>query len=186
MISRSFKCIKGISRLFCLFILLSVGSQVCSQDSVNRKLYNPAADAAKEIEAAIEEAKASNRHVFIQVGGNWCGWCLKFDLFLRKDSALMAFVKKNYVICHVNYSPENKNAALMAKYRFPNRLGFPVFLIVNEKGELIHTQNTAYLEEKDHYDPVKVKDFFRDWSPRELSNERWEWLERSETGKSGQ
>lgn len=98
----------------------------------------------------------------------------------------MAFVKKNYVICHVNYSPENKNAAVMGKYRFPNRLGFPVFLILDAGGELIHTQNTAYLEEKDNYNAKKVKDFFRDWSPRELSRERWEWLERSETGKSGQ
>ena len=163
-----------------LFIWLAISLSVYSQDTVNRRLYNPSANAEKEIAEAVKEAKKSNRHVFVQVGGNWCGWCLKFDLFLRKDTSLLNMLNRNYVVCHVNYSPENKNAELMKRYRYPNRLGFPVFLILNKDGELIHTQNSAYLEEKDGYSSKNVKEFFRDWSPRELSDERWEFLKRSE------
>ena len=39
------------------------------------KLYNPDADAAKEIKAAIKKAKAENKYVLVQGGGNWCQWC---------------------------------------------------------------------------------------------------------------
>jgi len=35
------------------------------------KLYDPMADAKKEIADAVKKAKAENKHVFIQVGGNW-------------------------------------------------------------------------------------------------------------------
>ncbi|MEZ5199542.1 MAG: hypothetical protein R2764_25150 [Bacteroidales bacterium] len=35
------------------------------------KLYDPSADAKLEIAQAIKKAKAENKHVLIQVGGNW-------------------------------------------------------------------------------------------------------------------
>ena len=35
------------------------------------KLYDPMVDAKKEITKAVKMAKAENKHVFIQVGGNW-------------------------------------------------------------------------------------------------------------------
>jgi hypothetical protein len=35
------------------------------------KLYEPMSDAKKDISEAVKIAKAENKHVFIQVGGNW-------------------------------------------------------------------------------------------------------------------
>ena len=35
------------------------------------KLYDPSADAKAEIAQAIKKAKTENKHVLIQVGGNW-------------------------------------------------------------------------------------------------------------------
>jgi hypothetical protein len=43
-----------------------------------------------------------------------------------------------------------------------------VFLILNSKGELIHTQNSGYLEEGKSYNKEKVDGFFNDWSPKAL------------------
>jgi hypothetical protein len=70
------------------------------------------------------------------------------------------------VLYHLNYSKENYNTDLMAKYRFPQRFGFPVFLVLDGEGELLHTQNSEYLEDGKGYDKRKVIDFFGNWSPK--------------------
>ena len=41
----------------------------------------------------------------------------------------------NYVVYHLNYSKENYNAKLLTKYNFPQRFGFPVFLILDGEGK---------------------------------------------------
>ena len=137
-----------------------------SQDMTKFKLYNPEANAKKDIEATTKEAKGAGKHVMIQIGGNWCVWCARFNDFVTKDASLDSLVKANYVVYHLNYSKENKNLELLSKYDFPQRFGFPVFLVLNEKGDLLHTQTSWYLEAGKGYDKEKVTAFFNDWSKK--------------------
>ena len=65
----------------------------------------------------------------------------------------------------VNYSKENKNLAEMKKLEFPQRFGFPVFVILDSNGKRIHTQNSSYLEEGDGYSKKKVIDFLTNGHP---------------------
>jgi hypothetical protein len=57
---------------------------------------------------------------------------------------------------------------LYAKYGYPQRFGFPVFIILDENGNRIHTQNSAYLEEGKGYSKDKIAEFFEAWSPAAL------------------
>ena len=52
---------------------------------------------------------------------------------------------------------------------FPQRFGFPVFVILDENGKRIHTQNSAFLKKGDGYDKEKVLRFFKNWSPQALN-----------------
>ncbi len=131
-----------------------------------KQLYDPAADAEKDIAYAVMVAKSQKKHVLIQAGGNWCVWCLRFEDFVTKDSAIHSIIKNNYIVYHLNWSKENENRKTFAKYGFAQRFGFPVFIILNEKGERIHTQNSEYLEEGKSYSPAKVKAFLEMWTPR--------------------
>jgi thioredoxin-related protein len=149
------------------FILFAVLSAI-SQDMSKFKLYNPEEDAKEKIENAVKEAKNSGKHVMIQIGGNWCVWCARFNDFVNNDQQLDSLVKANYVVYHLNNSKENKNNDLLKKYEFPQRFGFPVFLILNEKGDLIHTQSSWFLEAGKSYDKEKVTAFFSDWSKKAL------------------
>lgn len=133
------------------------------------KLYNPNADAENDIKQAIQKAKKENKHVLIQAGGNWCSWCIKFNTFTKNDKSIDSLINANYVVYHLNYSPENKNTAILKKYGFPQRFGFPVFLILNSSGKLLHTQNSAYLEEGKGYSKRAVTGFLKDWTPAALS-----------------
>ena len=139
-----------------------------------KKLYNPSADATSDMSAAIREASAQNKFVLIQAGGNWCSWCIEFARFAKADAAIDSVIRSSFVWYHLNWSKENENRKIFAQYNFPQRFGFPVFLVLNQKGELIHTENSEYLEDgKKSYDPKKVKSFLENWSPAALDAARY-------------
>lgn len=151
-----------------LFILLILSLSVSgyAQDLTKFKLYKPEENAKDKIEESIKEAKKSGKHVLIQIGGNWCIWCARFNDFVTTDKSLDSLVNSNFIVYHLNYSKENKNTDLLEKYHFPQRFGYPVFLVLNEKGDLIHTQSSWYLESGKSYDKEKVTAFFTDWGKK--------------------
>lgn len=155
-------------RMMVAALLLMLTQVVSAQDMSKFNLYKPTEDGAKGISAAVAEAAKSGKNVFIQIGGNWCIWCARFHDFVTTDAQLDSVVKANYVVYHLNYSKENTNSELLKKYKFPQRFGFPVFLILDGKGNLLHTQNSAYLEKDKSYDKNKVMGFLLDWTVKAL------------------
>jgi thioredoxin-related protein len=153
---------------FILCFLLFISCQFSfSQDMTKFRLYTPKENAEQGIAMAVKEAKAAGKHVFIQIGGNWCIWCARFNDFVTSDKQIDSLIKADYIVYHMNYSKEYYNAALLAKYGYPQRFGFPVFLVLDGNGKLIHTQNSGYLEDgKESYNKEKVIGFFKDWTPR--------------------
>ena len=148
--------------LICLFSYTTYAQET--------KLYNPSADAEKDIAAAVKKANAENKYVLLQGGGNWCSWCIEFARFCKADPALDSVMKSAFVWYHLNYSKENENKKVFAKYGYPQRFGYPVFIILNGKGERINTQNSEYLEDgRKSYNAEKVKAFLEMWSPRALN-----------------
>lgn len=131
-------------------------------------IYHPEADAKAQIAEAVAKAGKNNRHVLLQIGGNWCSWCILFDRLVNGNDTLRTFRDNNYEMLHVNYSPENKNEEVLASLEYPQRFGFPVFVILDGKGRRIHTQNSAYLEKGKGHDPAKVLEFFQQWAPASL------------------
>lgn len=157
-----------MKKLILSALVLFMFTSAFSQDMTRFKLYKPEEDAKEQIKEAVELAKKTGKHVMVQIGGNWCVWCARFNDFVKTDKSLDSLAAANYVVYHLNYSKENKNHDLLKKYEFPQRFGFPVFLILNEKGDLIHTQSSWFLEAGKSYDKEKVTAFFTDWSRKAL------------------
>jgi thioredoxin-related protein len=152
-----------------LTLFLSVLLLATSAIAQDKKIYNPAANSIVDIEYAVKKASAENKFVLIQGGGNWCGWCIEFARFCKADKQIDSILSTNFIWYHLNYSKENENKATFAKYGFPQRFGFPVFIILNTKGEKIHTQQSDFLENgKKSYDKEKVISFLNNWSPKAL------------------
>lgn len=142
---------------------------VCTNVLSAQKIYNPNADAKKDITEAVAKAKKEGKHVLIQVGGNWCPWCIKMHKYLHNQEEINQLLKDNYVFLEVNYSKENKNKEVLQDLGFPQRFGFPVMLVLDENGNRIHTQNTGILEKDKAYDFNKVKSFLFNWRPDALN-----------------
>ena len=153
-----------MKRLLLLHFLILLGLTAYTQVNI----YNPNADAKAEIANAISKAKQENKHIFIQIGGNWCPWCVKLNNFLDTDSTLSEILSKNYVVVKVNYSKENKNIDVLENLDKPQRFGFPVLVILDSNGKRIHTQDTGLLESGEGYDRKKVMNFLKNWTPEAL------------------
>jgi thioredoxin-related protein len=150
---------KGFVLLFISFVFF-LG--VSAQQPV--KIYNPSADAKKEIASALLQAGENGKHVFIQIGGNWCPWCIHFHKFVHEDAKLDSLMKADYEVVLVNFSKENENRDVLSTLDFPQRFGYPVFIILDEKGNRIHTQDSGFLEEGKGYSHEKVERMLLLWS----------------------
>ena len=155
-------------RIPILFILMISSLLVFAQDK-KFDVYKPAENATAAIQKAVAQAAKEKKHVLIQAGGNWCSWCARFYKLSKEDAQIDSLIKSSFVVYHLNYSKENKNLPVLAKYSFPQRFGFPVFLILDGKGKLLHTQNSAYLEEGGGYSKEKVMEFLSNWTTKALN-----------------
>ena len=138
-----------------------------------KKVYNEDINPIEQIDQAIVKAKAEGKHVVCQVGGNWCIWCLRFADFITKDTSISQFIDENFVYIHVNYNPKKSEGeakaqqaeALMKRLNNCGRFGFPVFVVLDHEGNVIHIQDSSFLEEGEGYDKEKVMRFFKNWTP---------------------
>jgi len=128
------------------------------------EVYDPSVDAMSEIIKAISIAKESNKHVFVKVGGNWCGWCKLYDKFSNSDEDIALIMRQEYITVLANWSPENRNLEAMNYLGAPQRFGYPVFIILDGNGNVLHTQDTALLEEGRGYNKNHVLRFLKVWT----------------------
>ena len=127
-------------------------------------IYNPNANAKADIAAAVKQAKAENKQVLLQIGGNWCPWCVKLHKFMAEDPQVDSLLKADYIRVMVNYSKEVKNEEVMKMLGNPQRFGFPVLVILDQEGVRLHTQDSWYLEKDKYYDKEKLTHFLEMWS----------------------
>ena len=154
-------------------LLLPVWGQVSPAQNLNKhkdmpKVYDEKADAMSQIDQALDEARESGRFVICQVGGNWCPWCLRFAKFITEDEEIANVVKENFVYIHVNTSKANKNEEALRRLGNPGRFGYPVLVILDDEGRVMHIQNSSYLEEGNSYNHKKVLEFFLNWTRKAI------------------
>jgi len=148
-----------------IFGFLFVSLVLFSQDQ-EIKIYNPDADARADIAAALKQAKSENKHVLLQIGGNWCPWCVKLHSLEASDHEIDSLMNADYVRILVNIprEKEKRDYELLAELDNPQRFGFPVLVVLNREGKRIHTQDSWYLEQDKDYNREKVVQFFKMWN----------------------
>jgi thiol:disulfide interchange protein len=127
--------------------------------------YDPARNAEQDINAAVREAGRTGKRVMLEVGGEWCIWCHIMDDFFEKNPELLALREKNFIMLKINFSEENKNEQVLSRY--PTINGYPHIFVLDGKGKLLRSQDTAELEEGKSYNLARFKAFLKEWSPPE-------------------
>lgn len=132
------------------------------------KVFDPTRDSAKDLRAAIEQARTEHKNILMDVGGNWCPWCILLDRTLHDDPALHTLVEKNYVVLRVNFSRENENLNFLGTY--PKAKGYPAWYVLSPKGKLLKAEDTSELEQTHNldagYNKETLKTFLMANAPR--------------------
>ena len=127
-------------------------------------IYDPNADAEKQISAAIAKAKKDNKHVLIVYGGNWCSWCYKLHDCFNQNADIKRLLRYEYELVMIDIrTNENLPKRFNAK---PD--GYPYLTVLNAEGKVLVNQSTVPLEEGKAHDPEKVHSFLNDWKPKPL------------------
>ena len=124
--------------------------------------FDPARDAAQDVGAAVARAHAEGKRVLVDVGGEWCSWCHVMDRFFERDAEAARLRDARYVWVKVNYSPENRNTALLS--RWPRVAGYPHLFVLDGDGHLLHSQDTGELESGRGYDRMRFIAFLERWA----------------------
>lgn len=137
------------------------------------KVYDEDINPMEQIDRAVATARKEGKFVICQVGGNWCPWCLRFADFITSDTTISKVIADNYVYIHVNYDPRKSDGegkvrsakAMLKRLNNPARFGFPVFVVLDGRGKVLHIQDSSFLEEGNGYNHEKVLRFFKSWTP---------------------
>lgn len=138
-----------------------------------KQIYDESINPLFQLEDAIDDADQDGKYVLVQLGGNWCKWCIRLAKFIENDPELKETVNAYFEYIHVNYNPRDVEAdnkkeiysQLLQRLGNPTRFGFPVLIVLDGEGKVIHTQDSALLESGDSYDKDKVLRFLNMWKP---------------------
>ncbi len=148
-----------------LMVLMAVvfGTLTAQAQETNwKKIYDPSLNGKAQIEQAVALAKKEGKKVMVQVGGNWCPYCIRLNKFVMTDPELKQMVDDNFVYVHLNYSKENKNLELLESWGNPQKNGFPVLVFLNKKGKVTHVQPTGDLEKDKSYNKAQLVKVYQD------------------------
>lgn len=168
------RIMKKIAIIGLMTVIFSINA---AAQSNLKKIYDETINPMEQIDKAVSQAKSQGKHVVCQVGGNWCRWCLMFADYITKDSEISKFIDDNFVYIHVNYNPRERadeakaqqNARLLKRLNNPGRFGYPVFVVLDSNGKVIHMQDSSFLEQDNSYNKEKVMRFFRNWTPKAVN-----------------
>lgn len=133
-------------------------------------IYVEEANGKELIAAALKRAQRDHKHVLIEWGGNWCGWCYKLHDVFHKDSVVHPIVHEEYELVLID---QGKNHDLMLEYGGADRqYSFPHLTVLDSSGAVLTNQETGSLEEGPQHDPKLVADFLHKWTPEKQDAEQ--------------
>jgi len=154
----------SVLALTCGTTVAAAGTPIPSNAYVGKlgNTFDPQRDAANDLVEAISQAKAQNKRIIMDVGGEWCVWCLRMDKFMQGNAQIRNAIGADYVWIKVNYSDENKNEAFLAQY--PKIKGYPHLFVLAPDGKLVQSQSTGELEQEKSYNEERFLTFLQTWS----------------------
>ena len=153
---------KTLRTLTLIVVALLLIAQAPALAAERQNIYDEQADSRADIKAALEKAKAENKHVLLQWGGNWCGWCHKLHALFQANDDIKQTLADKYVIVMID---TNNNRPLIEEMG-SKISGVPFLTVLDADGTKLVDQETGSLEIGSEHDPAKVLAFLEKWSPK--------------------
>jgi hypothetical protein len=129
-----------------------------------RPVYDPFADAAADLEAALKTARETNQRVLIEFGANRYPDCSDLGGVLKENAEISPVLKQGFVLVPVDVDSD-MGRTIQEKY-VPQRERhmLPYVTVLDPDGNVLKSGSTVAFESGDTYDIGKVKAFLAEWS----------------------
>jgi thiol:disulfide interchange protein len=158
---------RGLS-ILALLLPFNLSVAFANNTTLNKKLpaystrYDVKQDAFKDGAAAVKLASETNRRILIELGGDWCTWCNKMDVFFDNNPDVKQKLHETFVMLKINVSDENDNAEFLKA--FPKPLGYPHMYVSEYNGSVLWSQDTAEFLKNGQYTRESFLAFFERWT----------------------
>jgi thioredoxin-related protein len=132
-------------------------------DAKKPSIYDKNADAKVQLSAATERAERSNKRVLLMFGGDWCGWCHRLHDLFAQNAEIRRLLSYEYELVMIDTKAPHGPELLEECSKGQTGVGFPFLAVMDAGGKLLVGQKTDPLEEGDHHDPKKVREFLARW-----------------------
>lgn len=114
-------------------------------------------------EEAVKLNEQNPKKIFIDVYTHWCGWCKKMDATTFKEPEVVKYINANYYPVKLNAETKDtirfkdKEFKFVAEYKanelaislLNGKMGYPSYVLLDEKYTLMTPPVQSYLEKKD-------------------------------------
>ena len=156
-----FRCLLGI------FLLTASLRAEPQYPKMGPDIYDIHADGARQINAALEQARTGHKRVLVDFGANWCIWCRRLHHTFESNPAVSKKLGDSFVLVMIDVNIRDgtpRNADINGKYGNPARFGLPVLVVLDSDGRLLTTKDSGELEDGDHHSPMKILAFLGEWA----------------------
>ena len=140
---------------------------------------NPFVDAR----AAFEKARTEYKVILVDIGGDWCVWCLRLDNFINDHPELSQFINQYFTRVRV-YADQSNTSNWQFLSELPTVHAIPYFFVFSRDGVLLQGQSTGEFEEGDSYNYERLKAFFEHWADAQMPSGLMSTSEKVEQVKS--
>ena len=153
-----------LSKLLPLAAALLLGAGAPGSVAASRDIYPDAAQAKKDLAAALKTAAATHKRVLLDFGGNWCGDCQVLDYYFH-DPKNAPLLDANFVLVHINIGHMDENVDVARRYNVPLERGVPAMAVLSERGKLLYSQKSGEFEAMRRMESSAVTEFLVQWKP---------------------
>jgi thiol:disulfide interchange protein len=129
---------------------------------VKKHLYSETANPRADIAAALKQARAENKRVILDFGGDWCGDCQVLDIYMHQ-SPNAELLAKHFIVVHVDIGHMDHNVDVAKKYQVPIDKGVPALAVLDSHGKLLFSQENKEFENMRNMKSEDVTAFLNKW-----------------------
>ncbi len=129
---------------------------------IKKHLYSETANPTADIAAALKQARAQNKRVILDFGGDWCGDCQVLDIYMHQ-SPNAEILAKHFIVVHVDIGQMDHNVDVAEKYKVPIKKGVPALAVLDAHGKLLYSQANKEFENMRNMRSEDVTAFLNKW-----------------------
>jgi thioredoxin 1 len=124
--------------------------------------YDKRADAHKDIQTALAEARADGKLVLLDFGANWCLDCIVLS-HLFEDRTVHPFLEDNFHVVSIDVGNWDRNLDVSQKYDSPIENGIPAVVILASSGDVIASTKNGGLADARTATAREVLAYLKTW-----------------------